>query len=335
MHLTRASFPADVLAPAQYGTGIQTVATYLVAGQVVPYARASQLLQDLFGVQLSPASIARFVTCCHQHLAGWETTLKDVLVKARVLHQDETGMRVGTSSWWVHVCATEHLTHYGATKSRGREGMDAIGIAPQFEGISVHDALPSYQGYRFTEALCNVHHLRDLTFIDEELKQEWAKDMKDLLLDMKEAVEQARARGQPELETAVLASLLTRYERIVQAGYQINPLVAKLKKSDRYKRVPGRPRQGPARNLLDRFTQRKWDVLRFLLDFTVPFDNNQAERDLRMIKVQQKVSGCFRTEEGIQGFCRIRSYLSTLRKQSIPLFSALEQALLGHPVSPF
>jgi transposase len=143
LHLTRASFPADVLAPAQYGTGIQTVATYLVAGQVVPYARASQLLHDLFGVQLSPASIAHFVHCCHQHLAKWETRLKAALVRVRVLHQDETGMRVGKEGWWVHVCATEQLTHYGANPSRGREGMDPIGIAPLFEGISVHDALPS------------------------------------------------------------------------------------------------------------------------------------------------------------------------------------------------
>ncbi len=302
--------------------------------QAVPYARASQLLQDLFGVHLSPASIARFVGCCSQHLAEWETKLKAALVKARVLHQDETGMRCDTKGWWVHVCATERLTHYGANKSRGREGMNANGITPQFEGISVHDALPSYQGYRFTEALCNVHHLRDLTFIEEELKQEWAKDMKVLLVEMKETVEQARVRGQPELATTILAPLLTRYDWIVQAGYQINPLVTKPKKSDQYKRLPGRPRQSPAHNLLDRLAQRKWDVLRFLLDFTVPFDNNQAERDLRMIKVQQKISGCFRTEEGIARFCRLRSYLSTLPKQEVPVFAALEQAMTGRPVLP-
>jgi transposase len=141
--------------------------------------------------------------------------------------------------------------------------------------------------------------LRDLTFIEEELKQKWAKDMKVLLLEMKETVEQARVRGQPELATTVLAPLLTRYDQIVQAGYQINPLVTKPKKSDQYKRLPGKPRQSPARNLLDRLPQRKWDVLRFLLDLMVPFENNQAERDLRMIKVQQKISGCFRTEEEI------------------------------------
>lgn len=315
LHLTRASFPANVLAPAQYGPSIQTLATYLVAAQSVPYARASQLLHDLFAVQLSTASIARFVRCCHQHLAEWETQLKAALVQVRVLHQDETGMRCGKSGWWVHVCATEHLTHYGANPSRGRAGMDTIGIAPLFEGISVHDALPSYQGYRFTEALCNVHHLRDLTFIEEELKQEWAKDMKELLLEMKEAVEQARARGQPELEAMVLSSLLTRYDRLVQAGYQVNPLVAK-KKLDGHKRLPGKARQSPARNLLDRFASCKWEVLRFLLDFTVPFDNTQAERDLRMshpcskrsqaASVPQKESRAFAASAAISRLCASR-----------------------------
>ncbi len=333
-HQTRASFPMGVSASTQYGFGVQALSTYLVSFQAVPYARASQLLHDLFGVQLSPGSIARFVCQCHRHLAEWETTLKAALLKADVLHQDETGLRVDKSIWWVHVCSTKHLTHYGVHPSRGRDGMDAIGIAPQFTGTSVHDGLASYHGYRFTEAFCNVHHLRDLTFIEEELKQDWAKDMKGLLLDMKQTVESAHARGQPALSTVVLAPLLARYDQIVQAGYQVNPLAQACTKADRYQRLPGRPRQSPARNLLDRFSLRKWDVLRFLLDFAVPFDNNQAERDLRMIKVQQKVSGCFRTETGIAMFCRIRSYLSTLRKQGIPLLAALEQALLGHPVLP-
>jgi transposase len=333
-HLTRASFPTEVKAPAQYGTTIKTLTTYLVEGQALPYARASQLLQELLGVQLSAGSITSFVKTCHQQLAEVETHLKAALVKAPVLNQDETGLRVGTEGWWVHVCSTERLTHYAAHPSRGRPGLDAIGIAPLFHGTSVHDGLLSYRGYAFTQALCNVHHLRELTFVEEELKQDWAREMKELLLDMKAAVELARARGQPALETAVLAFLLTQYDQIVRAGYQINPAVVKPKKSDQYKRTPGRPRQSPARNLLDRFCLRKWEVLRFLLDFRVPFDNNQAERDLRMVKVQQKVSGCFRTEQGIVMFCRIRSYLSTLRKQGIALFSALGQTFAGRPVFP-
>jgi transposase len=328
-HLTRAPFPAPVSAPAQYGTSIQAVATYLVEGQSVPYARASQLLQELLGVQLSAGSIASFVRTCHQQLAQVETHLKAALVKTNVIHQDETRLRVGTTGWWVHVCSTARLTYYAAHPSRGRAALDAIGIAPQFRGTSVHDGWVSYQGYCFTQALCNVHHLRELTFVEEELKQIWARKMKELLLEMKAEVERTKALGQHALDVLVLARLLRRYDEILTEGYLANPPPPPSQK-----RPAGRPKQSPARNLLDRLSQRKWAVLRFLHDFAVPFDNNQAERDLRMIKVQQKVSGCFRTEGGVAMFCRIRSYLSTLRKQGIELLSALNHALAGHPVLP-
>ena len=328
-HLTRAPFPAAVSAPAQYGTSIQTVATYLVEGQSVPYARASQLLRELLGVQLSVGSIASFVKTCHQQLAEVETQLKAALVKARVLNQDETGLRVGKTGWWVHVCSTDRLTHYAAHRSRGREALNAIGIAPKFRGTSVHDGLVSYQGYSFTQALCNVHHLRELTFVEEELKQSWARKMKDLLLNMKAEVERAKAEGKQEVDVLMLARLLRRYDEILTEGYTANPAAPPPEK-----RTRGRPKQSPARNLLDRLSQGKWAVLRFLHDFSVPFDNNLAERDLRMIKVQQKVSGCFRTEYGVAMFCRIRSYLSTLRKQGMELLSALDHTLSGHPVLP-
>ncbi|TMC18010.1 MAG: IS66 family transposase [Chloroflexi bacterium] len=333
-HLTRAPFPASVSAPAQYGTSIQSLATYLVEGQAVPYARASQLLQELLGVQLSAGSIARFVTSCHQQLAEVESSLKAALVKTNVIHQDETGLRVGTMGWWVHVCSTQRLTHYAAHPSRGRIALDAIGIAPKFRGTSVHDGYASYQGYCFTQACCNVHHLRELTFVEEELKQLWARKMKDLLVDMKAEVERAKALGQHALDVLVLARFLRRYEELLSEGYRANPPPPPPQKSEHAKRKPGRAKQTPARNLLDRLSGGKWAVLRFLHDFAVPFDNNQAERDLRMIKVQQKVSGCFRTEQGVAMFCRIRSYLSTLRKQGIELFSALEHTFLGYPVLP-
>ena len=167
-HLTRASFPVCVKAPAQYGTGIAALAVSLLEAQAVPYARASQVLRDLLGIQLSAGSIASFVKTCHQQLAQVEKELKAALVKAPVLNQDETGLRVGKTGWWVHVCSTPRLTHYAAHHSRGREALNAIGIAPVFRGTSVHDGLVSYQGYCFTQALCNVHHLRELTFFEEE-----------------------------------------------------------------------------------------------------------------------------------------------------------------------
>jgi transposase len=281
-HLTRAPFPEPIKAAVQYGTGIQAFVVALVEGQVVPYARASQLLHDLLGVQLSAGSIASFVTACHQSLDEVERQLKAALVKAPVLHQDETGMRVGTEGWWVHVCSTDRLTHYGAHASRGRVGMDAIGIAPQFQGTSVHDSLVSYEGYASTPALCNVHHLRELTFVEEEMKQEWAKQMKDLLLEMKAEVDQAKEAGHHQLAVPLVARLLRRYDELLAEGYRANPPPPPPQKSAQGKRKPGRPKQSPARNLLDRFSQKKQAVLRFLHDFAVPFDNNQAERDLRM-----------------------------------------------------
>lgn len=212
--------------------------------------------------------------------------------------------------------------------------MDAIGITPQFRGTSVHDSLVSYEGYGFTSALCNVHHLRELTFVEEELKQAWAKQMKALLLEMKAEVDQAKAAGKHQLEVPRLSRLLRSYDELLAEGYRANPPPPPPQKSTQGKRKPGKPKQSPARNLLDRFSLKKQEVLRFLHDFAVPFDNNQAERDLRMIKVQQKVSGCFRSEQGVTMFCRIRSYLTTLRKQGLPLFSALQQTLAGHPVLP-
>jgi len=253
-HLTRASFPAAVKAAVQYGTGIQAFAVALVQGQVVPYARVSQLLHDLLGVQLSAGSIATFVKACHQHLAGVEAELKEALVNVAVLHQDETGMRVGTEGWWIHVCSTDRLTHYAAHPSRGRAGMDTIGITPRFQGTSVHDSLVSYEGYGFTSALCNVHHLRDLTFIEGALKQAWATRMKELLLEMKEEVELAKAAGKQQLDVPLLARLLRRYDELLVEGYRANPPPPPPQKSAQGTRKPGKPKQSPARNLLDRFS---------------------------------------------------------------------------------
>ena len=328
-HLTRAPFPTAVRAPAQYGTGIQAVATYLVEGQAVPYARASQLLRECLGIQLSAGSLASFVKTCHQELADVETQLKAALSQARVIHQDETALRVGKGGQWVHVCSTERLTHYAAHTRRGREALQAIGILEHFSGTSVHDGLASYQGYACRHALCNVHHVRELTFIEEELKQPWARAMKDLLLDMKRAVDTAREAGKRELEVLALGRFHRRYDLLLRQGYAANPPPPPPKKVH-----GGRTKQNPARNLLDRLSSHKWQVLAFLADFAVPFDNHLAERDLRMVKVQQKVSGCFRTEQGVAMFCRIRSYLSTLRKQGIERLAALSHTLAGHPALP-
>ncbi|MFL5667692.1 MAG: IS66 family transposase [Ktedonobacteraceae bacterium] len=325
--LTRAPFPAAVRAPAQYGAGIAALAVYLVQGQFVPYARAAEVMHDLLGVQMSAGSIARFVRHCHQPLEGVEASLKAALIQAPVLHQDETGLRVNGKTHAVHVACTLLLTHYGAQTHRGRTAMEAIGISPAFRGISVHDGWMSYRAFDCQHALCNAHHLRELIFIEETYQQEWAAKMKDLLLEIKAEVQAAQTRGQPALDCLTMARFSGDYDLLLAQGWQSNPPPSPSSGSRRRK-------QHPARTLLNRLQAGKWQVLAFATNFAVPFDNNQAERDLRMLKVQQKVSGGLRTEMGIQVLCRIRSYLSTLRKQKGDLLQALHHTLLGDPVLP-
>jgi transposase len=242
---TRAPFPETVRAPAQYGAGIAAVSVYLLHGQFVPYARAAEFLRMLLGVQLSAGSIARFLTQSHQPLEVVETALKAALIQAPVLHQDETGLRVSGKTQYVHVASTPHLTHYGPHTHRGRTAMEAIGISPAFHGVSMHDGWMSYRAFACEHALCNAHHLRELIFIEETFKQPWAQHMIDLLLDLKDEVQAAKARGQPALDPLTLARLSGEYNLIIAAGWQANPEQARPEgKCSR--------KQHPARNLLHR-----------------------------------------------------------------------------------
>ncbi|HEY8744195.1 MAG TPA: transposase, partial [Chloroflexota bacterium] len=212
--------------------------------------------------------------------------------------------------------------------------MDAIGVLPAFRAdarraaVAVHDGLASYQQYQAcTHALCNAHHLRELTFIEEQLGQPWAKDLKTVLGEIKQAVDAARGQGLPALPAETTHAFARRYDRVLEAGFQANARPAPSGKR-------GRPKLGKAASLLERLRTHKEATLAFMEDFAVPFDNNQAERDIRMTKVREKISGCFRTTTGPERFCRIRGYISTLRKQGMPIFSALGQAIAGHPPLP-
>jgi transposase len=326
--VTQAAFPEEVRAPVQYGPALGAVAVYLVQQQLVPYERACEVMQDLLGPTMSVGTVQALVHRCAEHLVPVEEQLKEALRQAEVLHQDETGLYVAGKRHWMHVSATEQLTHYQVHAKRGKEALDEIGILADFHGVSVHDGWQSYWQYACDHALCNVHHLRELTFLSEEQQQVWADQMITLLLDIKAAVEQARAQGRTSLHPLEVQDWKARYEALLDEGYQANPPQPPpvIKK--------GRRKQSAARNLLDRLSKHQEAVLLFLDNFAVPFDNSLAERDIRMVKVQQKISGCFRSLPGAQAFCRIRGYLSTLRKQGLPVFSALEQALCGHPVFP-
>ena len=313
----------------QYGAALGAVGVYLVQQQLLPYERACEVIEDLVGPPMSVGTLQGLVKRCAAQLAEVEQQIKDALSRAEVLHQDETGLYVAGQRHWMHVSATEHLTHYAVHRKRGKEALDAIGILAGFQGVSMHDGWHSYWQFLCQHALCNVHHLRVLTFLYEEQLQAWAGEMKELLLDMKTAVEQARADGRSSLHPLEVADWKARYEALLAEVYQANPPDLPLETGRR-----GRRKQSAARNLLDHLSKHQEAVLLFLDNFAVSFDNSLAERDIRMVKVQQKISGCFRSEAGAQAFCRIRSYLSTLHKQDMAVLTALEQVLVGHPVSP-
>jgi transposase len=260
-----------------------------------------EVVAELLGAPVSLGTLTRWVQQGAETLRPVEAQSKAALQRARVLHSDETGVRRAGRLAWAHVASTRRLTHYALHAKRGREATDAIGILPGYRGVSVHDGWKPYRTYtQCRHALCNLHHLRALTFLEEELQQTWAKELKGFLLAMKEAVAQARTRGASALLAADRHALLARYDNVLAAGVAANP------PPERRPGQRGRRKQSPARNLLERLLIGKEEVLAFLDDFAVPFDNNQAEQDLRMLKVQQKIAGSFRAESGSEAFARIR-----------------------------
>lgn len=327
-HITAAGFPQAVGAPMQYGPTIGAVAVYLVQQQLLPLARAAEVMTDLLGVSMSEGTICTLIQRCATTLVSVEAQIKDALVQAEVIHQDETGLYVLGKRYWMHTTSTKTLTHYQVETSRGQKALEAIGILPKFHGISIHDRWGSYFVYGCEHALCLVHLLRDLVFLAEEQHALWAAELKDLLLDMKTATEQARVEGKSWVHPLEVADWEAAFLRVLAEGERITP------RATAPPGKKGRCKQSAARNLLDSLHKHQKAIFCFLEDLRVDFDNNLAERDLRMIKVQQKVSGCFRSEAGAQAFSRIRGYLSTLRKQGLPLLSALQATLCGHPVLP-
>jgi len=313
----------------QYGPQLKSLVVYLVDYHLLPWQRTCELLGDLLGQPLAAGTLAAAITDCAQGLVAAEEQIKQALTRAPVAHCDETGLSVAGRREWVHVASTTLLTYYGPHAKRGGAATQAIGILPAFSGRAVHDAWAPYFEYACAHGLCNAHHLRELTFVHEQLGQGWAGEMKELLVSIKHAVARARATGATALPKAQQRRFQTTYESLLATGLQVpenHPPPATGKR--------GRPKQTKAKNLLDRLGQYKAETLAFMSDFAVPFDNNQAERDLRMLKVQQKIAGCFRSTGGAQAFCRIRGYLSTLKKQGRNVLTALSSVFAGYPLSP-
>jgi transposase len=310
-----APFPDGVTRPVQYGNGIKAHAVYLSYFQLLPYKRIEDYFRDQLQIPISSGTICNFNQDAAKRLVPFETWLTGELHQSPVLHADETGINVDGKRHWLHCNSNHFLTYYYPHAKRGKEAMDKMGVLPHFSGVLCHDHWKPYYRYDCTHALCNAHHLRELERAWEQDKQQWAKQMQTLLCEMNAAAHDAGGY----LATDAGSSFRQRYRALLlEADTECPPPDESNRKGTR-----GRLKRSKSRNLLERLRNYENDVLRFMDEKDVPFTNNQGENDLRMTKVQQKISGCFRSFDGATAFCRCRSYISTCRKQGLTSSEAL------------
>jgi transposase len=313
--VTWAAFPEDVKAPVQYGARICAFVVYLLNYQLLPEDRLAQLMADLFGLKMVPATIARMSAAYAQRFRSFVDVLRERVAAARVKHMDETGFRIGGRTQWLHIFSTALLTFYRVASKRGS-------LLSGVTGIVVHDHWkPYYTMKGVLHALCNAHHLRELKALVEIEKEDWARKMQRLLRRACHAVNLAREQG-VRLKPPLIELFRRSYDRILKEGFAFHEAQPPLVRAGERKRR-GRQRRRTGHNLLLRLSTRKEDVLRFLTDPDVPFTNNQAEQDARMMKVKQKISGGFRSEEGANTFVTIRSVISTAKKQGWSVLETL------------
>lgn len=329
-HHTQGEFPVEASNVVQYGPRLKAMMVYLMDAQLLPSGRTCEVLNDLLGVQVSEGTLYTSRTHCFEQLASIEQGIHDTLVTSTKVHFDETGLRVNGKLWWLHVACTNGLTYYFVHPKRGQVAMDEMAILPEFSGKAIHDGWKSYQGYDCEHFLCNAHHLRELRYILEHYEQWWAYQLSLLLVSILNEVQAAQAQGQTALPPDQIRAFEERYRAILEQGFAINPMPTSPPNKSKKR---GRIKRSPPRNLLERLRSQQASVLGFMVDFDVPFDNNQAERDVRMMKLKQKISGCFRSVSGARMFCRIRGYLSTLRKQDRTILDALIGLFSGQPVA--
>ena len=319
-----AEFPEGVITGAQYGNGIKAHSVYMSQFQLTPYDRINDHFAEQIKVPVSVGSIFNFNKEAYNRLEDFEKLAKQRLSSSALAHSDETGINVGGKSIWLHNVSNDLWTHLCPHNNRGNEATDEIGVLPEFKGILCHDHWKAYYAYQnCRHSLCNAHHLRELQAAIDIDKCEWAKQMQDLLCEINDKVNEADGA----LDKVRSDEYRLKYRAILTAGDQETPPPEPQKnKSGNDKK---RAKRSKSRNLLERLRNFEDDVLRFMEDKLVPFTNNQGENDLRMTKVQQKISGCFRSIEGAKIFCRIRGYILTCQKHGVSITDAFKLLFEG------
>jgi transposase len=316
IHKAPCGYPQRV----QYGERLKAFLVYMNAYQQIPCERLQELVSDIVGLSISDGLIQSSTERCSENMDQPLEQITEAVLKSGVLHADETGVRCEKKTSWLHSLSTMMFTLYYFHVKRGHEAMNDMGILPYYDGILVHDRWASYDKYDCSHALCNSHLLRELKYLHEEMNRAWAEKLKILLQRANERKTEGaitphfRTRIRNQIEEIVCAALKKEPKPVYEQGKR------------------GKKPKGKAVCLLEVFRERLDDILRFMYVKDVPFDNNQAERDIRMMKLKQKISGCFRTKQGIANFCRIRSYISTVKKQNKNVWNAITQAIQGYPV---
>lgn len=316
-----AKFPFGVTRPVQYGSNVKANAVYMSHYQMIPYERIADNFKDQLGLSISAGTLFNFNKQAYNLLELFEEWAKRKLIASEVMHADETGINIASKNHWLHCTSTSLVTLFFAHEKRGKAAMDAMGILPLFNGILCHDHWKPYFQYLCDHALCNAHHLRELERAHEQDGQQWALEMKQFLLDANTAVLDAGG----VFDDATCKEWQKRYQDILDKG----DIECPSPKEERKDGKRGRVKRSKSRNLLERLRKFEKEVLRFMCSKLTPFTNNQGENDIRMTKVQQKVSGCFRSFEGAQIFCRVRGFITTARKHGVSPTTALRLLFQG------
>lgn len=322
-------FPTTVRHAVQYGPKVRATLVYLTQYQQLPVHRTAQAMRKLFAVKLGTGTVQNCIGQAAQTLAMTRQTISSALCAEPVIHIDEISVHFGIARRWLHSASTAHLTWYGSHCKRDKAALDSLAILPKFIGVAVHDGWKPYADFACAHALCNAHHLREVTFVAESTQQAWSQQMIDLQLQAKAETDMRRSQGKRRLPRQRIAYYRQHAQHLVQQGLQLNPRQTRYQSPQTF----GRIKQSFACNLLIRLKRYAHQVWHFIADHRVPFDNNHAERDLRMPKLKQKISGCWRTQHGLDAFCIIRSFLATMHKQARSPFDALVLAFSGYTPS--